>query len=736
MRPAFALRAGVMSRGLSSAASLAATIASYSGAMAETEDANFFYYDLTSSGTLTVSADGLVQAAMIGPGGPGGPRVGGGGGCGEYVPQWTQALTAGDYTISVGTGGVQTGYTSAPTQGAPATAFGVTAIPGGVGWSSAARQGASMGGFNAGAGTNNLAPLIAGYGLGGASSSNDNYGGGGGGISGDGGSVDGASVAPGAGGAGTTISFLGTPFAALSGGIGGSKDTTGDGVAGAPNTGSGGGGASKSSTAVRGGLGGTGRVMLRIPKSEVYSITIAEPPIEGYVYALGTGLVSASVPVSGTYQAQDGVMQVRVVNSGGTEVVAWTSIGTVTGGTFSGTITVPVTDDALFFQARMAADTTQTFTHEDNFKVGVRILLYGQSNSIRAATTNESADAQPDYGLFYAADADYNVTPTGAGYKTAAQTIGDGVVAMMTELNSQLGCAVFVIAAGQGATPATGLADGTTPFTEIETALAAIGGPIHAIEWMQGEQDAANTHQFTPTVNANTSNYTTAVAGVHSDIVALTGQAVADVPFVLSGLATYDLLEGDVINTDAKWSAFKDMQKTHMPAVLTNVHFTAPWDDCVRLDEYHGYGLSYARRTKRSARHIAYLLGGATDPGTFEIASAVATDGETTTVTVSHGLGTDIAFGSLPHELGDGAVDADTDCTSFLVTAGAWEDAVVATGVRTNGTTITLTHATISTTGRKLRYFYGLNPTGGVVIDNSAYATPLAFESDFTVAAP
>jgi hypothetical protein len=211
-------------------------------------------HTFTTSDDFVVYSGGDVEYLIVAGGGGGGTRHQGGGGAGGMLTGTDTNLTAGTYTITVGTGGAgKTGGVASTagngTTGTDTTAIGFTAKGGG----GSQQTGGSSGG---GAATNNdtsTSPdpydLISGdqgsqgyrggSGNGsatGESSYNDGGGGGAGGVGGDG-----TSTTPGDGGVGLQSSISGTStYYAGGGGGGGGSGGTDEGTGGSGGGGRGG----------------------------------------------------------------------------------------------------------------------------------------------------------------------------------------------------------------------------------------------------------------------------------------------------------------------------------------------------------------------------------------------------------------------------------------------------------------------------------------------------------------
>lgn len=214
-----------------------------------TQTGNTRIHIFTTSSTFTTNANISVRYLCVAGGGGGGTDMGGGGGAGGYLAANVLTMTAGSYTITVGSGGAgaPTGYSPSPsagTNGQNSSIIGpgvsITSIGGGGGGSThradtltsrPAGTGGSGGGSSGS--TNNYAPGTPGQGNNGGPSNGQWY-------SGSGGGAGAAGVStPGAGGVGIENDILGTNYFWAGGGGGGGYTTSG----GAGGNGGGGGGA-------------------------------------------------------------------------------------------------------------------------------------------------------------------------------------------------------------------------------------------------------------------------------------------------------------------------------------------------------------------------------------------------------------------------------------------------------------------------------------------------------------
>jgi hypothetical protein len=262
-------------------------------------DATYYYRTFVNDGTLSVSATSANLDVLLIAGGGGGRQAGGGAGGVIYYP--ARNTTVGTYPVTIGAGG-------SSAAGSNSTAFGLTAIGGGVGAPSNDQQGGS-GGSGGGGGRDYGAAGVAiqgsgsgwtGYGSNGGRASQSGYGGaGGGGGSGSAGSNGGGNGQPagevgGAGGPGnntwaTWLSAIAPQMTGVTGwstatssgyiaGGGGSTDEYGSDH-GAAGSGGGGAGGNNASTknAIQNtgsgggsqGTGGSGIMIVRYTRASV-----------------------------------------------------------------------------------------------------------------------------------------------------------------------------------------------------------------------------------------------------------------------------------------------------------------------------------------------------------------------------------------------------------------------------------------------------------------------------------
>jgi hypothetical protein len=263
---------------------LTGALTSYAGAtlnpISGSKDQYLLY---KSSGVLVLRENYICDILIVGGGGSGRNTHGGGGGGGAVIYQTNQTLKAGLYNITVGSGGIVSGYAKSSNGDDSEIVFDSTVIFRAKGGGGGGKNGGSGGG---GKGISVSANIPQGtYGNnGGIDASNgwDFWGsGGGGGAGGTGSDANVFTRTPGNGGSGIQNAITGTNTYYGAGGGGGSDQTTrgegglggggmggngqNSGSPGTPNTGSGGGGGGGGfpGNTDNSGAGGSGVVIIR-----------------------------------------------------------------------------------------------------------------------------------------------------------------------------------------------------------------------------------------------------------------------------------------------------------------------------------------------------------------------------------------------------------------------------------------------------------------------------------------
>lgn len=402
---------------------------------------------------------------------------------------------------------------------------------------------------------------------------------------------------------------------------------------------------------------------------------------------------NASVPVAGTYTWGAGgnpvAIQAQVIEVGdlytaadvyalsdvyagpaGAVVVPWTTIvASPTGGTFSGSISVPIHSTMLLLQVRFS-DTSSQANGNNPWGVGYLILAIGQSNMQNLWITTAMPAPMDSRGSYYVVNPN---NPPG-WYRpdtSGGQNNGDGMIAMVNRLCALLNAPVGIILGAVGGTALdaaavnpivpftywlhTGGVPANWPADYIYQACAdaitnACQSDISAVIWMQGEQE----------INIGFNNY----AQYQADLVTLYGRLLALCPqrtaanflfhvgvvgFANYGSAVADGIRNAQIQQGLAGGGLQLGPCSYDLPMLqeasgTTQHHTAP---------------GYVTLGRRWAMQVAYWMG---TPGTF-----IATPGTSPRVTKATRQGKSILMTvqQPPGALFLGAISPSVNATGF-----------------------------------------------------------------------
>lgn len=428
------------------------------------------------------------------------------------------------------------------------------------------------------------------------------------------------------------------------------------------------------------------------------TVTLTEVA-NGRVFQRSAGATAGPVELAGTYTGSFPAVEARVLLAADdTEVVTWTTVdSSLSSSTWSGSITVPQ-GGAYYVEVRVSDEPSVTDTGTTQFYVGMIIVGYGQSNWLGHMSVSASPPAAAA-GTAYFNGTSWGTPPSANGVRELL----NGVVA-------KTGIPAGIVSGGYSGVPLSWLIPGgpSGEYEALSTRIAASGGDAEYIVFLQGEGDA---DQGTSQVS-----WISQLDTLHGAFAASVGRSKAEMPLVLSSIATRDGGPND------NWTAFR---KTQIEAAnqLANVYYSHSNVDAVRVDSYHYNGASYGRSGARYAHSIAVLEGDETDFPNWFATTTTRVDTTHTDVVVEHVLGTDFT--------------PTSGITGFYVSndgGASWATSTAA--VRQNATTIRLTHPDMGTVSRQVRYQSGTNPDiSGAVHDNSALAVPLNFTPDPLTAA-
>jgi Carbohydrate esterase, sialic acid-specific acetylesterase len=331
----------------------------------------------------------------------------------------------------------------------------------------------------------------------------------------------------------------------------------------------------------------------------------------------------------------------------------------------------------------------------------ILVILYGQSNTVNMSFASASPPT-PIAGTSY-----YN------GSSIVAPP-GDGVISLLNGIKTNTGLNCIALNGAVNAVPVASLMKGAgTGYYEAMIAqVQAIIQPNDQviIVYDQGEGDAG----------ALTPGYTwlPRLSTIRSDIPADLGRSNSQVPLFVCTLSRFTGTPGlsSGAGDDYFWNGI-EVAIADAPSQIPNTYLShSNMDANVTGQDIHWDYPSYQRAGTREAQAISTLLGYTSGVPHWSITSAAVVDATHTTVDLTHSMGTDFTPTS---GITGFTVSGDNGATFAVPTAA----------VRTNATTITLTHAALTTnSNRQLLYQYGINPdVSNLVADNSALAVPLLF---------
>lgn len=420
---------------------------------------------------------------------------------------------------------------------------------------------------------------------------------------------------------------------------------------------------------------------------------------------------SYNLTITGTYTGTTSGIEARIVEDGtSTEVVGWTSITTPSGGSFSGSLSVP--QGGMYNVQVRKEDNTSVFRNGSNaWGIGSLIAFIGQSQAVRMFS-QESSPPVPNSLLRMFNELGWQ-TCTGNGAIFIGNTLINNLSIPVGLLDYGVGgCALYYKA--RAASPndfwwrdeAGHESNEWNAFISASTGLDSIGGSVEYIVWMQGEQDAISEL-------VTSSEYDTGFSDFKLN--QIVGE-IANIPVIVTSLArTSNASNG----TDASWQDIKDGQILIRDGI-SNILFVNLIDmpfavgEQIHWDPSTGYQVAGGR----IAQAILFDLGLVTFYKAPEIASFSIASTTSVTVSITHFGGTTFT--------------PTSGLTGFIATDDSG-DLPISTAVRTNGTTITLTFTRTINGTITLQYLYGQNPdVTSIVKDNSSLNLPLLYNSAIT----
>lgn len=419
---------------------------------------------------------------------------------------------------------------------------------------------------------------------------------------------------------------------------------------------------------------------------------------------------SKSITVTGSYtyaSSPPTYIQARVVQDGtSTEVVTWTTLSaaTISGGSFSGTLSVP---QGGWYNLQVRFNNSATVSNGTNkWGVGILVLCVGQSNmqnwfNTGTLTTNPLSSKQSGSSYGNNTGSWATIGNVAAGANTFADALIDQYNIPVGMLSYAAGGTVIAQWDGSGDAYPRDAIQGVTDS----------GGAVEYILWAQGEGDAlAGTAQAT-----YETGLTNCITNFRNQIT--NGSSKTNLPFLLTiiGRGTAGSL-----GSDANVEAIRAAQKA-VAGSVADVYIACTALDLPIADEgggnyaVHYTAAGYTTMAQRYAQTVKFLLGDQTYYRGPYVASAYAVDSTHTDITIAHRGGSDFT------------PTGTTDATGFEIDDGAI--VVPSQARRQSATVIRLTHTAVSASAT-VRYGYGLD---GGQTHASAYPNPVADTTAMTL---
>lgn len=401
---------------------------------------------------------------------------------------------------------------------------------------------------------------------------------------------------------------------------------------------------------------------------------------------------SATIIISGTYGGTPTSIQARVVEDGtSTEVVTWTTIDdTLSGGTFSGTLSVPQ-GGWYNVQVRFSNNYNVYANGTNAWGVGYVIAIGGQSNPL--GWFENGTDVTPNSLLSYYYDGAWGFPTVGNG----ATTFGNAII---SETSLPVGLVNFSVGA---TTIQNWIDDYNGIYTAFQTIMDTVGY-IDGLIWWQGEQDGITGNDYIETT-------------YREDMATLFGMFRTDAPTYRSTLPIFvgqtgRYNAGSDAATDRHWYGVRMAQVKYClyDDVNAFLAFTA-CDLDMGEDPYHYTNASYTITGDRCAQTYNYFLGNVTYSGRGPMMDYITKiDSTHVDVHIDHS-GTDYTpTSSIPY------FRLFEDSTEKSITAAQWNNHIIRLTSSSSIGTGTLT----------VKYKYGANPgTTNTVKDNTTLTLPL-----------
>ncbi|PCJ20872.1 MAG: hypothetical protein COA96_15610 [SAR86 cluster bacterium] len=224
----------------------------------------------------------------------------------------------------------------------------------------------------------------------------------------------------------------------------------------------------------------------------------------GYVHGLQAGDVSKSVTFSGTAGGYTGNVEVRLVyENTGVVHTDWAVVGAISGGTWSGSISINKSSNGWVFAQVRPASTPAAITNcREPFGIGWKFAFFGQSQGGILMTSTARTDLVDDVNVHRVSLGLYRnlfATSTTAnmervGLRTDEDALfGDGVTAIVQQLalydDDTPICIMSHTENGTGVEALMEDADSNRDWTDADVMIALAGSDVTAIVWNWGTND-------------------------------------------------------------------------------------------------------------------------------------------------------------------------------------------------------------------------------------------------------
>jgi hypothetical protein len=332
-----------------------------------------------------------------------------------------------------------------------------------------------------------------------------------------------------------------------------------------------------------------------------------------------------------------------------TVIVDWTALTNLqaSGGSATGQITVPQ-GGWYKLKIRSVADRTTVLTGTLKFGVGMIIGFHGQSNmyyfngdylklpNCGPRSIEYISGAYRRIGQYndaYAASLLYNVA---GGYSTYSRDNGnlqgDALVVFVNAMVAALNIPVLAIPVTySGMSIDTWIPASTTKWTELATAVAAVGGDMEMFLWYQGESDA---------VNKSSTYMKAAWDTLRQQFYTMTGRTAANSQFGIVSLASGQYNS----STPGQFGAMRQAQIEYGTSGQQGVFYLGTAHDSDLRDAVHLSNAGLNRMAKRWPAAALYQYGiGVKSIGPYVTSATYS--GSTVTINLAHTGGTALVDG-------------------------------------------------------------------------------------------